>query len=55
MLRAPEEKKKISEWKKVFEEIMTIYFPNSVKDINLQMQETQGTSNRTNPNETIII
>lgn len=40
----PEEEKQISE-EKIFEDIRPKNSPNLVKDINLQIQETQQTSN----------
>lgn len=42
-----EDKEKYSA-RKIFEEILTEYFFNFLKEINLQIQETHQTSNRIN-------
>ena len=47
-LEPKKERRKIGTGKKIFEEIIAENFPNMVKDLNLQIQESQCIPNKIN-------
>ena len=48
MLSVFQERRKKSELEKTLKEIMAANFPNLIRDINLEIQEAEQTSNRIN-------